>query len=153
MEVTLCNIISKNKVLLKKATRGISKGKWNGLGGKIDPGESPKESAIREVREESGLIIKDISERGIIYFYVGSEKKPSIKMHLFSATRFTGKLVEGEEGKLKWFDLDAIPYDGMWDDDKFWWPMFLDGMSFRGDFFLDKSMEKVVSYRISRITR
>lgn len=153
MEVTLCNVISGNRILLKKATRGISKGKWNGLGGKIEPGERPKESAIREVREESGLAIRDIRERGIIYFYVGSEKKPSIKMYLFSATKFTGMLTEGEEGKLRWFYLDSIPYDGMWDDDRFWWPVFLNGISFRGDFFLDKTMKRVISYRISKISR
>ena len=153
METTLCHIINGNKVLLKMAARGVSKGKWNGLGGKIDNGESPKQSAIREVREESGLVVKDMRERGTLYFYKGSRDILFVKMHLFSATKFDGKLTESDEGKLKWFNLDKLPYDEMWDDDRFWWPLMFDGLKFEGEFVFDQEMNRVVSYSISKIER
>ncbi|MDD4902789.1 MAG: NUDIX domain-containing protein, partial [Patescibacteria group bacterium] len=58
----------RGEVLLQKKARGFGKGNWNGPGGKLKPGESPADSARREVLEETGIIIKDLEQRGEIEF-------------------------------------------------------------------------------------
>ena len=58
---TLCYIKKNNKTLMLhrvKKENDMHKNKWNGLGGKLIPGESPEECVIREIKEESGLILK-----------------------------------------------------------------------------------------------
>ncbi len=149
--MTLCEIIVDGRVLLKLASRGVSKGKWNGLGGGIEPGETPEESVLREVREESGLRIKKPKFHGIIKFYAGPADKSPIITYIFSARQYGGRMHSSDEGKLKWFPVDSIPYKKMWNDDLFWWPLMLNGIRFDAKFVFDKKMERVVSYSINRI--
>ncbi len=153
METTLCHIIDKDKVLLKMASRGVSKGKWNALGGKIENGESPRENALRESYEESGLVLKDMKKIGVLSFYRGSKRNLFLKMHVFSATKFSGRITEGEEGKLRWFNVDEMPFDQMWDDDKYWWHLMRHNICFDGEFIFDSKMSKVQSYAIKRIRK
>ena len=88
-EATLCHIINGNLVLLKEATRGISKGKWNGPGGKIEEGESAEESARREVKEETGLDIGRLFYHGILRFK-DTEGNGIMDVHLFSTSEDPG---------------------------------------------------------------
>jgi 8-oxo-dGTP pyrophosphatase MutT (NUDIX family) len=129
-KATLCHVIKGKKILLKKATRGISKGMWNAAGGKVDKGETPLHGAIREVFEETGLKVKKPFYHGKIYFYFAGSKKPDIIGYLYSAREFSGKLKSTEEGLVKWFDISKIPYDKMWDDDKYWIEIMLAGKKF-----------------------
>lgn len=152
-ETTLCEIMKGRKMLLKKATRGVSKGKWNALGGKIDKGETPREGAIREVEEESGLLLKKIEKWGTITFYRGSRRRLFLKMHLFMSSNFRGRPKSTEEGRLRWFDAKKLPYDRMWDDDIYWMPLFLKGFRFDAVFVYDRRMGKVMEYTISRIRK
>src|SRR5574337_183736 len=110
---TNCHIIDKKRgrMLLKLATRGASKGKWNCLGGKIEKGESPANGAIREVHEESGLKIRKPFYHGKLRFHVYGKK---FEVSLFSTSSFSGRLRSTDEGKLKWFSLSKIPYEKMW---------------------------------------
>jgi len=121
---TLCEIIKDNKILLKRASRGIGKGKWNGLGGKIEKNETEMENIIREVKEESNLTISNIKKHGIITFYQGSKQKIFAIVHVFSTSNFKGEIKPNEEGELKWFDLKSIPYEEMWPDDYLWFHFF-----------------------------
>ena len=54
-------------------------------------------------------------------------------------------------GELRWFGMDAIPYNEMWDDDFYWFPVLFKGINFDGDFVFDENMERVISYQISSI--
>jgi len=66
---TLCYIKNQNKTLMLhrvKKENDMHEGKWNGLGGKIEFGETPEENAIREIKEESGLIVRNPVLKGII---------------------------------------------------------------------------------------
>lgn len=151
--MTLCEVFKGKRLLLKKANRGISKGKWNGLGGKIEGGESEKENAVREMEEESGLKAKRLERRGTIYFSKGSRGNRMGRISLFMCNNSSGRLVESDEGELKWFDAGNLPYDKMWDDDRYWMPLLMRGYAFEADFIYDKRMEKVLEFSIRKIRK
>ena len=93
-------------------------GKWNGLGGKMEPGETPEECVIREVFEESGLEIQAPRLRGFLTWpkFDGVEDWYAF---VFSATEFTGKLRESNpEGRLEWISNDQILDLPLWEGDR-----------------------------------
>jgi len=56
VEATLCEIVHGGRLLLQRKSAGrFGEGKWNGPGGKVQPGETPLECVVREVRDETGL--------------------------------------------------------------------------------------------------
>ena len=71
-----------------KKEKDLNEGKWIGIGGKLEPGETPLQCVARETREETGLAITDFVMRGIIYFH--SDIWESEKMYLYSATLSAG---------------------------------------------------------------
>ena len=147
-DLTLCHVIDGDKLLLKMATRGISKGKWNAPGGKIDPGETSDECAVREVFEETGLNIKNLKSHGPLGFHMDGKEELSFTVHLFSTRSFEGKARSTDEGEVKWFGTDEIPYEEMWDEDRYWMDLMLGGRKFAGDFFFDKENKKVTKFAI-----
>jgi len=146
--MTLGHIINGDKLLLKKATRGVSKGKWNGPGGKIDKGETPEQCMIRETYEETGLTMIKPFYHGRLFFYMDGEKKLSFLGYLFSTSKFKGKVRSTEEGKVKWFKIKEIPYDKMWDDDKYWMTLMLSGRKFDIHCYYNKGNKIVTLSRI-----
>jgi len=143
---TLCYILNKNKILLKKATRGISKNKWNGSGGKIEGNETPEKNIIRETFEETGLTIKNLLYHGQMNFFLNGKNELSFAVHLFSTKNFTGNVKSTEEGEVKWFDIDNIPFDDMWADDRYWMPLMLRGKKFDADFYFDNNNAKIIKH-------
>lgn len=148
---TLCEVVSERRLLLKLATRGISVGKWNGLGGKIEKGETPEESALREIREEADIVPRHIERWGRIDFYRGSRRKKFGDAYLFVVDRFSGSPTSGEEGEVRWFQYGKIPYEKMWDDDRYWLPLLLQGYRFDMEFVYDSGMKRVKEARLTRI--
>ena len=132
---TLLFIIHDGRVLLMEKKRGLGEGKINGPGGKIDPGETPVECAIREAQEELHVTAHDPEHAGELRFQFVDGL--SIRCHVFRATKFSGTPTETEEGKPMWSSLDAIPYDRMWQDDRVWLPGVLSGGRFTGEFIFD----------------
>jgi 8-oxo-dGTP diphosphatase len=100
---------------IKKAN-DVHQDKWNGLGGKLQAGEMPEACVIREVREESGLIIEKPRLRGIITF---PEFTPGEDWYafLFTADRFTGELIDSPEGRLEWVKDSRLFDLPMWEGD------------------------------------
>ncbi|MDE1850686.1 MAG: 8-oxo-dGTP diphosphatase [Candidatus Micrarchaeota archaeon] len=148
VESAMCFLLDGDKVLLIRNSRGNSKGKWLGLGGKLDKGETPRQAIIREIREESGIEALDASYHGKTNFYMDGGKELGIVVHIFSSRNFRGEPKSTEEGELKWFRHGEFPFDQMWDDTKYWMDLPLEGRRFTADFYYDKSNEKVVRHDI-----
>jgi 8-oxo-dGTP pyrophosphatase MutT (NUDIX family) len=150
IEQTLCHVKSGKRLLLKRANRGISVGKWNAPGGNVEDGESPEECAIRELFEETGLKVTSLFRHGIMNFYNAYGKNElDVVVHLFSTETFGGEIRHTEEGEVRWFDKDKLPFDEMWDDDRYWLDLMLDGRRFDADFHFDKKDKKVVKYSVT----
>ena len=90
--------------------------KWVGPGGKFEPGESPEDCALREVREETGLTMTHFEYRGIVTFV--SDTWGTEYMHLFWSDRFTGTLKPCDEGELEWVDKERLLEKNIWAGDR-----------------------------------
>ena len=90
--------------------------KWVGIGGKFEPGESPEDCALREVREETGLTMRSFSYRGIVTFV--SDEWGTEYMHLFHSADFTGELRDCDEGVLEWVDKRRLLTLPIWEGDR-----------------------------------
>ncbi len=127
---SLCFVVRDGKILLIRKKRGIGAGKINGPGGKVDPGETMLESAVRETREEIGVTPLALEQLGLLHFdFLGGIP---VECGVFRAADFTGELIETDEAIPLWAPLEAVPYGEMWDDDRDWMPLFLAGKRFRG---------------------
>jgi len=132
---TLMFIVKDGQVLLIEKKRGLGAGKINGPGGKIDPGETPLESVMRETLEE--LCVSPIHPRklGELWFSMGDI--PDILCHVYRADDFSGIPTETEEAVPLWSPLQAIPYQRMWEDDIHWLPLLLEDTTFLGKFVFE----------------
>jgi 8-oxo-dGTP diphosphatase len=117
---TLCYVIADNKTLMLhriKKKNDMHEGKWNGLGGKFEQGETPEDCVIREVKEESGLLIKNPKMHGFITFPLFDGIKDWY-VFVFTAREFEGKLIDSTEGKLEWIPNDKLLDLNLWEGDK-----------------------------------
>jgi len=143
-DVTLIFLRRGGEVLLAMKKRGFGAGKWNGPGGKADPGETPEQAAIRECQEEICVTPATIQKVGELEFYMPHDATfPGHRAHIFTATSWEGQPAETEEMRPQWFKTDAIPYDKMWSDDILWLPLVLDGKQFKGSVTLGPGDEIV----------
>lgn len=135
MLATLLFIFRGEEVLLIRKKRGLGAGKINGPGGKIDPGETPEQCAVREVEEELGVTARDITDAGLLRFQFADGL--GLLCHVFRADAFTGTAVETDEAIPLWTKLDAIPFDEMWADDRWWFHHLIARRKFVGNFEFD----------------
>jgi 8-oxo-dGTP diphosphatase len=116
---TLCYIRRDGQTLMVhriKKSNDMHQGKWNGLGGKLEAGETPEECVLREVYEESGLTVHNPQLKGLLTF-------PAF-------TEFEGELIDSPEGNLQWIDSAKLNDLHLWDGD----PIFLAWLERRGLF-------------------
>ncbi|MBU0647881.1 8-oxo-dGTP diphosphatase [Patescibacteria group bacterium] len=116
---TLCYVRKNGKTLMMhrvKKDNDVHEGKWSGLGGKFEQGESPEECAIREVREESGLIAKDLKIKGFLTFPI-FDGENDWYVFLFVIDEFEGELIDSREGNLQWIDDDKLMDLNLWEGD------------------------------------
>lgn len=132
MRATLMFIRVDDEVLLIEKKRGIGAGKVNGPGGKIDPGETPLQCAIRETQEELHVTATGVRKMGELFFSMSDI--PDIHCHVFMADGYEGTPTETPEAIPLWTKVSEIPYERMWDDDRYWLGQVLDGQTFRGRF-------------------
>jgi len=144
--LTLCLVQDVGRILLGKKKRGFGAGKWNGFGGKVEPGETIEEAAKRELREESGLEAQELEQCGRLVFEFQGDPV-LLDVHIFRVLLFTGKPQETEEMQPQWFFHDEIPFAEMWLDDPYWMPLFFLKRKFEGE-FLFEGHDKILKYDI-----
>ena len=132
---TLLFVVRDEKILLIHKKRGLGKGKINGPGGRVEAGETPRQCAIREVEEELCVTPVSLRRFGLLDFQFVDGY--SLRCHVYRADDCKGTPTETDEAVPLWLDLDAIPYDRMWADDRIWLPMLLAGRDFQGRFLFD----------------
>jgi 8-oxo-dGTP diphosphatase len=120
MRATLLFLVNEEvrEVLLIRKKRGLGAGKINGPGGKIDPGETAAECAVRETSEELGIRVLDPVKHGELWFNFTDGLK--LHVEVFRATRHEGEPVETVEAAPLWTSIDRLPFDEMWADDRCW---------------------------------
>jgi 8-oxo-dGTP diphosphatase len=132
---TLMFVIHDSRILLIHKKRGFGKGKINGPGGKIEAGETPRECAIRETREELCIEVSGVEDAGLLHFQFIDGY--SIYGHVFTATGYKGEPTETDEAIPLWCSIDELPFDRMWEDDHTWFPYMLEGRRFSGRYIFD----------------
>jgi len=139
IDAVIVHIIQDGRILLHYKKRGHGAGYWNGLGGKIEQGETPEECAMREAREEMNAGLKNLVEVGNLLFYDVSGD--DWRVWVFRA-ELDGEPAESEESMPKWFPLSSIPYSEMWEDDRYWLPIVIDNLRFEGEFWFSGTLMK-----------
>ncbi|QHC63337.1 NUDIX domain-containing protein [Rathayibacter festucae] len=135
------------EVLLGRKLRGLGEGRVVAPGGKLEPGESPADAAVRELAEEVGLRADphDLEHRGSLDYLFPHHPAWSQRSHVFVCRRWSGEVVPSGELAAAFVPLDEIPYDRMWDDARFWLPAVLhDGARAAGAFEFGADLEHVV---------
>lgn len=106
-----------NHTLMLHKARGYQKGKWNGLGGKLEPGESPEQALHREVLEESGLHVETAQLRGFITF-PSFDDEDDWYVFVYTVSEFSGELMSSAEGELRWVPDAELTTLTLWVGDK-----------------------------------
>ena len=139
---TLCYITRGSRVLMLHRTKKVgdlNKDKWIGIGGKLEPQESPDDCLLREAKEETGLTLTDWRCRAVVTFLTDNPEEGEY-MYLFTATDFTGELTTCDEGELEWVERDFLDTLPQWEGDRIFlqllWqehPFFLLTLRYSGD--------------------
>lgn len=127
-DATVLYVVRDRRVLLIEKKRGLGAGKVNGPGGRVESGEDEQSAAIREFVEEVKATPVGVEKCGELWFHV--LEGPAIRIHVFRANDCVGEPLETSEAVPIWIDADRMPYDRMWADDRYWFPLLLDGRSF-----------------------
>ena len=146
---TICYIDDGNSYLMllrNKKKNDINEGKWLGIGGKFEPGETPEECVCREVYEETGLILDDQVMRGVITF--SSEGYEDEYIYVFTSDKYHGKIRECDEGELHWIRKDELTDINVWEGDRLFLKLLIEGspffsvkLSYKGDELTDSSIK------------
>lgn len=151
--LTALFLIEGDQVLLAMKKRGFGAGRWNGVGGKLEPGESVEEAVVRECQEEievTPISYKKMAE--IIFDEQHLGKRELLEVNVFTCDEWQGEPTETEEMAPKWFPKDGLPFDEMWDDDKYWLPKVLGGETLKCYFVMDQN-DTVTSHTINSVKR
>ena len=146
---TLIYIEKDEKYLMLHRVRkknDLNHDKWIGVGGKFEPGETPEACARREALEETGLILDELSYRGIVLF--DSNEAPAEEMHLFTSRAFHGEIKDCDEGVLEWIEKTRLFRLPIWEGDKIFLsllqedaPFFRLSLRYRGDALADAKID------------
>ena len=117
------------EVLLGLKKTGFGAGKWVGLGGHVEDGEKPEMAAVREVMEESGLVVPadSLQHMASIEFRFPSRPSWDQTAQVYLTWAYDGEPTESDEVSPRWFAEDHLPFPLMWDDARYWLPVVLSG--------------------------
>lgn len=133
---TLCYIRDGSKILLlhrNKKENDIHTGKYNGLGGKFEAGETPEACARREIYEESGLVAEELDLRGFITFPKFAHGEDWY-VFVFLINRFYGRLIDSPEGTLEWVEIEDLAKLNFWEGDYIFLPWLFEPERFSASF-------------------
>ena len=146
---TLCYIEKEEKYLMLhrvKKYHDINAGKWIGVGGHVESGETPEECLLREVKEETGLTLTAYRLRGLVTF-LSDVCEPEL-MCVFTADAFDGELIECDEGELAWVEKSDVLGLPTWEGDRVFLERLLSGderffsikLRYEGDRLVEKKI-------------
>ncbi len=124
------------QVMLGRKKTGVGAGKIVGIGGKIEPGETPSQAAARELLEETRVVVDeaDLEFRGIADFRFPNKAAYTMIAHVFVAQRWLGEPSETDEIAPVWYPISQLPFDLMWADARHWLSGVLEGGRINGVF-------------------
>ena len=152
-QATLVFLIKKSDlgiqdICLAMKKRGFGIHRWNGVGGKIEDGETLEEGAKREAFEEIVVKIPTIEKVAELKFHFTHNPDWDMLVHVYIAESWDGEPTETEEMRPQWYTVDSIPYDNMWPDDKFWLPEVIKGNKLKAAFTLGEN-DTVLEHQIT----
>ncbi len=152
-QLTLSYLITEHTICLALKKRGSGEGNWNGYGGKLEEGEDVLKAAVREIEEESEVVVEknDLEKIAIIEFIF--ETGEHLEVHTFFARKWEGEPKETEEMKPRWFQFKNIPYDLMWDDDQHWLSRAIVGEKLRGKVWFSCDGRRVKKMKWNQVDR
>ena len=131
---TLCLLRDGDRILLAMKKRGFGAGNWNGVGGKLQEGETVEEAALREMKEEIGVTAEHSALEKAAELTFHFKDGTDILVHTFLVNSWNGEPHESEEMAPKWYRIADIPFQSMWPDDKHWMPLVLAGKKIAAEF-------------------
>jgi len=142
VNATLVYVLKGNppgEILLGLKKVGFGRGKYVGFGGKIEPGESIPQAAVRELAEESGvqITLNALTYVSDIVFLFPNKPDWNHRVHVFTTPANDMEPQETEEMNPRWFPLSSIPYQKMWDDSRYWLPRVLSGEKIKARFIFN----------------
>ena len=141
------------EILLGLKKRGFGTGKWNGFGGKLEPGETVVAAAVRELHEESGLLCDSTSLTKVAKLrFDMATSIMLVDTYIGSFNDCSGTVVESEEMRPCWFAESEIPYHDTWPDDKFWLPLVLRGKKVVGEFEYGSDDHTILRHTVEEVT-
>lgn len=146
---TLLLLVEENNVLLAMKKRGFGEGYWNGVGGKVDEGETIEEALVRECQEEIEVTPLHYTKVAELDFKFPNGVS-DMYVHAYICKKWSGEPKETEEMAPKWFTHDSIPFHHMWEDDPHWLPLVLKGNKVKGTFTFD-SENHILSNSIEEV--
>ncbi|HEX3568550.1 MAG TPA: 8-oxo-dGTP diphosphatase [Candidatus Saccharimonadales bacterium] len=148
--VSLLFLERDDQILLAMKKRGFGAGRWNGVGGKPEPGEDIRTTAVRETQEEIGVTPIDFTEVGELHFYFPEEKKDWNQLvRVFMCSKWEGEPTESEEMAPEWYEKSHLPYDEMWADDEMWLPEVLAGNYVEATFYFEENENMVKRHTLT----
>lgn len=147
---TLCYIENNDCYLMlhrTKKKKDVNKDKWIGVGGHAEGNETPQECLLREVKEETGLLLTSYKFRRLITFI--SDEYEAEMMCLFTADGYTGELITCDEGELEWVKKSDVPQLPTWEGDAQFLKLLLEDekrffamkLRYEGERLVEKSVE------------
>ena len=127
--------------------RGFGAGKWNGYGGKVEGEESEKTATVRELMEESNLLVqeKDLKQVALIHFHF--ENELVFICSVYTTNRWIGEPIETEEMNPRWFNVNELPFNEMWVADAKWIPLILNRQTIEVEVYFNKDGSKVEDFK------
>lgn len=129
-DTTLLFLVKKDEdkitdICLAMKKRGFGVGRYNGVGGKVEDGETIEDAVKRETNEEIGVIVDNLNKCAELTFIFPHKEEWNQLVHVYTVDDWNGEIIETEEMKPEWFAVKDIPYQSMWPDDIFWLPKVL----------------------------
>jgi len=146
-------LIKDNKILFlvrdKKNDKMHQQGMYLPIGGHVELGEGIEEAAIREVKEESGILVHSVDLKGVIYIRSQNTGDYDVIMFIFTSSDFTGNPVAGREGSFEWVDKDELEKINLYEGDKIFFDLMLKHVFFVVEFLYDGF--ELISHKILKV--